>query len=109
MWHTLTQLRVIERDADIPFCSPQGNTFQCVIAIGSTSTYVLFLYADGLMSWAGTPSALVGFNAGNGVASFTLPTSLTPSVLDVADSGNTGTRGKWVFQVHQSDVQMPGT
>lgn len=69
---------------------------------------MFFLYADDLMNWAGSPSALVGFNAGNGVNSFALPTSLTPDVLEVTGAGNTGSRGKWLFQVDGSDVQMPG-
>lgn len=60
------------------------------------------------MNWAGNPPALVGFNAGDGVTSFSMPTSLTPGVLEVAGAGNTGSRGKWLFQVDRSDIQMPG-
>jgi len=64
------------------------NTFQCVLATNGTSSFVLFLYADGLMNWIasdqdGTYPALVGFNAGDGVASLTLPTSRTERVLDI--------------------------
>lgn len=86
----------------------QGNTFQCVIAISSSATYVFFLYADDLISWTGSSPALVGFNAGDGASYFTLPTSLTSAVLDVAEAGNTGSNGKWLFQVDGNDVQMPG-
>ena len=60
------------------------------------------------MTWTGSPPALVGFNAGDGASSFALPTSRTPAVLAVAEAGNTGSDGKWFFQVDGSDVQMPG-
>lgn len=60
------------------------------------------------MSWTGDPAALVGFNAGDGSSSFTLPTSLTAGVREVAQTGNTGRDGKWLFQVDGSGVEMPG-
>lgn len=60
------------------------------------------------MTWPGNPPAVVGFNAGDGVDSFTLPTSLTAAVLEVAQTGNTGSDGKWVFRVDGDNVEMPG-
>ena len=60
------------------------------------------------MSWTGDPPAMVGFNAGDGTASFTVPTSMTSLVLDVAQTGNSGLSGKWLFKVDGSEVEIPG-
>lgn len=60
------------------------------------------------MRWAGSPPAMVGFNAGDGVGSLTLPSSLTPAVLDVAQASNAGSSGKWLFRVDGSSVELDG-
>lgn len=60
------------------------------------------------MSWSGSQPALVGFNSGNGMSGFTLPTSHTSGVRKVTDTGNTGVAGKWLFRVDESDIQMLG-
>lgn len=89
--------------------SSQANTFQCILGISSSTTYIFFQYADGLMSWGGGPSpALVGFNAGDGTSSLELPTSRTDSVLDIASTGNTGRDGRWLFVISGSEVTFPG-
>ena len=94
----------------------QANTFQSILVICPSSTYVILQYANGLMNWAGHPPALVGFNAGDGTNSFTVPTSLTSRVLELTKTGNTWNiarntrnRGRWVFRVDRREVTMPGT
>ncbi len=86
----------------------QTNSFQCVIAIGSSATYVLFKYADNGLKWAGQSPALVGFNAGDGVHSLVLPTSQTAEVLQITRTGNTASDGRWLFRVDQRSVTFPG-
>ena len=89
--------------------SLQANTFQCILGIGSSKTYAFFQYADGLMSWTGESSpALVGFNAGDGIRSFVLPTSLTAGVLQIASTGNTGLDGKWLFEIGSTETTSLG-
>lgn len=66
------------------------------------------MYDEDMMNWVGSSPALVGFNAGDGTSSFALPTSLTDGVLEVSATGNTGSAGKWIFQVDGNEVQMPG-
>ena len=68
----------------------------------------MFLYADDEMNWPGSPAALVGFSAEGGASSFVLPTSLTPGVLEVTETGNTGNSGWWVFRIDNSSITMPG-
>ncbi len=61
------------------------------------------------MEWGGnTTPVLIGFNAGDGIASFTLPTSLTPAVLQATRTGNTGVNGQWLFRVDGGEVTLPG-
>ena len=60
------------------------------------------------MNWSGSPPAMVGFNSGDGVHSQALPASLTPSVLEITETGNAGTSGKWVFRVDGANVEMMG-
>lgn len=98
----------------VPFVQPAAtNTFQCVLATNGTSSFILFLYADGLMNWIasdqdGTYPALVGFNAGDGVASLTIPTSRTERVLDITTSSNVQKPGLWLFRSDSTDIKMPG-
>ena len=56
------------------------NTFQCALFTNGAQSYVLFLYADGLIQWtvanSGSIDALAGINAGDGVNFATVPESL---------------------------------
>ena len=73
-------------------------------------TFVIFLYADGLIQWTtgrasggsdglGGTQALAGINAGDGVNSVTIPGSLTHSIIDIAQTSNVGVPGIWIFRV----------
>jgi hypothetical protein len=96
----------------------QHNTFQCVLAYSVQSgaqtpvSYVLFLYKDGAMQWSrgageGSEPALVGIKNGES-RQLILPTSRTESVLKVAETGNTGVAGRWLFRVDGTSVTLPG-
>ena len=88
----------------------QTNTFQCILATGLTQSFVIFLYADGEIQWTtgdasggsdglGGTEALAGINAGDGVNHITIPGSLTPSIINIAQTSNVGIPGVWMFNV----------
>ena len=75
----------------------QTNTFQCILGTDEIRSYIIFLYADGLIQWP--PSgAQVGWNAGDSIVHVNIPGSRTPSILNITQMSNVGIGGKWVFQ-----------
>ena len=82
----------------------QTNTFQCVLARSGSRSYGIFLYADGLIQWPTTSFgsfALAGYNAGDGLSSYTIPGSLTAQLINISDTTNVGVGGMWVFQFNE--------
>ena len=75
----------------------QTNTFQCVLATSATTSFVIFLYANGEIQW--DKNALAGFNAGDGVNSVTIPGSRTPNIVTITQTSNVGIPGIWMFEV----------
>jgi hypothetical protein len=80
------------------------------------SSYVIFLYADGLIQWTfGDASrgvhAEVGFNAGNGVDFASHPDSRTGAIINIANSsipeGRTE-RGMLVYRVDGREITQTG-
>ena len=63
----------------------QTNEFQVVLATDRTKSFVLFIYGD--VTWG---KAGIGFDAGDGVRSYTLPGSLDESTQEVEESSNVG-------------------
>ena len=72
----------------------QTNTFQCILASDGSQSYVIFLYADGLIQWTtgdssegsngfGGNHAHVGLTSGNGVDFITHEYSFTSQVVDI--------------------------
>ena len=43
--------------------------------------------------------ALAGINAGDGVNHYTIPGSLTSSIINIPQTTNIGTQGTWIFKV----------
>ena len=88
----------------------QTNTFQCVLASSLSESYVIFLYGDlqwttgdgsgGTNGLSGT-KALAGINAGDGINFVTVPGSLTPSIINIISTSNSGFPGLWIFKVDE--------
>ena len=77
---------------------PQVNTFQAVLATNGSITFALFLYHD--IQWSRV--TIIGFNAGDGVKSFTVPESLTAnSVLNLDSTSNVDIPGMYIYRVDQ--------
>ena len=53
------------------------------------------MYDD--IQWTIGDKALAGMNAGDGLHYFTIPGSLTSSILDIEETSNTGVPGVWIF------------
>ena len=89
----------------------QTNTFQCVLATVTAlkRSFVIFLYPNGKIQWTtgdesgldgfGGTEALAGINVGDGINNITIPGSLTPSIINIAQTSNVGIPGVWMFQV----------
>ena len=88
----------------------QVNTFQCVLVTTVTDSFVILLFADGEIQWTtgdasggvdglGGTEAVVGINGGDGINFITIPESMTPSIINIAQTSNVGIPGMWIFQV----------
>ena len=88
-----------------------------LVTDGSLS-FVMLLYADGLIQWntgdsyggsngvGGTP-AQVGFNAGDGINFATVPESHTAEIINIDTTSNIGVPGVWAFQVNEAVIVEP--
>ena len=97
----------------------QTNTFQAVLATDGLLSFVIFLYADGEIQWTtgdasegtdglgGTP-AQVGFDAGDGIRYFAVPSSQTDEIINIADTSNVGIPGMWIFRIDGQEVVAGG-
>ena len=74
---------------------PQVNTFQAVLATDGSITFVMFLYHD--IQWSSDTT--IGFNAGNGVNYYTVPTA--NSVFNLDNTSNVGIPGMYIYRVDQ--------
>jgi len=84
------------------FCM-QVNTFQVVLSTDGEKSFVFFIYFDIQWGMGG-----IGFNAGDGVRSFTVPGSRTPSARVIEDGSNVGVAGVYAFRVDLLDIVRPG-
>ena len=86
----------------------QVNTFQCILATSDSESFVMFLYSD--LQWTtgvfsfwfrgfGRNEALAGYNAGDGINSYTIPGSQTSEILKLSRTSNVGIPGTWIFKV----------
>ena len=68
------------------------------------------MYAFGRIQWTtgdnsggykglGGFEALAGFNAGDGIRSYTIPGSRTPSIINITYTTNVDIPGTWIFKV----------
>ena len=72
-----------------------NNTFQVVLGTDTSRTVSLFIYDD-IQSGSG---AQIGFNAGDGITSFTLPEALTSLTLDMEQRSNIGLPGVFIYRL----------
>ena len=84
--------------------------------MAGTETYAIYLYADGMIEWTtgdggtnglGGNPAIVGYNAGDGNISYTVPGSQTADIINIASVSNVDEPGMWVFRLDQDDVVLP--
>lgn len=53
----------------------------------------------GINGFGGNP-AIAGYNAGDGIRSFTIPQSMTDNIQFIdSNTGNTGNVGQWIFRI----------
>ena len=82
-----------------------------MLAVNGNTTFLIYLYADDLMQWSswdsntGTVYALVGYNAGHGNISYTVPGSMSEEIMQITQRTNAGLPGMCVFQVDRADHQ----
>ena len=81
----------------------QVNTFQVVLSTDGEKSFIFFIYADIQWGMGG-----IGFNAGDGVRSFTVPRSRTLSARVIEESSNVGVTGVYAFRVDLLDMVRPG-
>ncbi|XP_071797061.1 uncharacterized protein [Asterias amurensis] len=82
------------------------HTFQAVIVTDGRRAYTVFNYKE-IDSTVKETSAKVGYNAGNGVAYYAVPKSMTDQIYDIEESTNIGTRGRWLFRLDTEVVVCP--
>lgn len=80
------------------------------MATDSIRSFVIFLYADGGITWTtgdasggvnglgGTP-AQVGFNSGDGVNFFSHEDSRTSEIINITSKSNVGVNGMYIYRV----------
>ena len=62
-----------------------------------SQSYAIYLYADGLIQWG---DDVAGYNAGDGLISFTLPVS----EQNIELTSNVRKPGMWVFRLDREDI-----
>ena len=72
-----------------------------MLATDGDDTFVMFLYADGLIQWArsSTGGVQIGIDGGDGVNYYSVPGSLTPSIINITRTTNVGQPGLWIFKL----------
>ena len=78
-----------------------------MLAVSGNQTFVIYLYADGLIQWTRDGEALAGYNVGDGIFSYTIPLSLKEDIRNITSTSNVGRPGMWVFRVDQEDLFNP--
>ena len=79
-----------------PFYSNRNNTYQAVLMTDDKLSYICLLYKD--VQWGSR--AQIGFNAGDGRRSFTVPGGFTIQTLNMENLSNVGRPGLFIYQVN---------
>lgn len=78
-----------------PGLERQNNTYQTVLMTDGETSYVCFIFEE--IQWGG--GAGVGFNAGDGNRSLTVPGALTSETLELGNHSNIGRPGVFIYRV----------
>ncbi|XP_070554203.1 protein mesh-like [Ptychodera flava] len=92
-----------------------ANTFQAVLITNGRHSFAIFNYGDivwttgassggDLTTGLGGVPAQVGFNAGDGKVSYSVPGSQNSSVVDIEHTTNKNVPGRYAFRVDTDDV-----
>lgn len=73
-----------------------------MLATDGQQTIAVFIYND--IQWGGR--AQVGFNAGDGHTSLTIPEALSSSTLDMEELSNVDQPGVFVFRIDSKQLQL---
>ncbi|XP_078419579.1 sushi, nidogen and EGF-like domain-containing protein 1 [Cetorhinus maximus] len=96
------------------------NTFQIVLVTDGELSFTIFNYENitwttgmhassgGDFAGLGGIAAQAGFNAGDGKRYFNIPGSRTDDIVDVEMTTNVGIPGRWVFRIHDAQVEVGG-
>jgi nidogen (entactin) len=79
------------------------NTFQTVIAISETSTFLNFNY-DSLQIFS--KSITIGGNMGDGINFYEFPVNFTRNVSNLVSQSNVNVPGKWLLQVDKFNINL---
>lgn len=96
--------------SEVPYYGASGgqfllrNTFQIVLTTDGTKSFVMLHYLK--LDWA--RNAMVGFNAGDGISSYTVNGSLSDDVINLVYRSNVGVPGKFLFRVDGAAIQPAG-
>ena len=74
------------------------------MAVSGDETYTIYLYADGLIQWTLYGNALAGYNAGDGIAYYMIPESLSQEIIHISLTTNVEQPGVWVFRVDRNEL-----
>ncbi len=88
-WNEVSQTRLFTTTSN------DTNTYQAVLMTDGWRSFVALLYTN--IEWG--PRAQIGFNAGDGNRSFTVPGGLTPATLYMQSMSNVGQPGLFIYQV----------
>ena len=80
----------------------QVDTLQVVLTTDGDKSFVFFIYTN--IQWG---EAGIGFNAGDGVRSYTLPGSRSPAAKEIEDGSNVGVEGVYAYRVDLPEIASP--
>ncbi|XP_065944898.1 sushi, nidogen and EGF-like domain-containing protein 1 isoform X2 [Magallana gigas] len=78
----------------------QRNTFQLVLITNGVQSSAVFMY--NVINW--TYKTQVGFNAGDGIHYYSVPGSMTDSMLNLPQASNIGVPGQFVLMVDGKEI-----
>uniref|UniRef100_A0A8W8I3F3 G-protein coupled receptor 133 n=1 Tax=Magallana gigas TaxID=29159 RepID=A0A8W8I3F3_MAGGI len=80
----------------------QRNTFQLVLISNGVHSFAVFMY--NVINW--TNKAEAGYNAGDGIHYYSVPGSMTDSMLNLPQASNVGVPGQFVFRVDKKTTDV---